>query len=306
MLKKILWRLFVGICFALPFGILAAVSVQAQELDEETGKNECVGCHEITQTHWEESAHGQSFNNSTFQMAWKEQGSPDECLACHTNGFDQMMGTSGTDSVSCSVCHGPEPSEHPEEIMPTDISSRLCGTCHLDTHAEWETSSHGKEELACVRCHNPHTTDLRADGVQELCQSCHNEATHYYSYTAHAAEGLLCSDCHLRVSETKIGDGHGQRVHSFAVDLETCSDCHSDDMHYPLPGSAMTEEDNTATTQPVLSMASMPTIQNEPDPVGPMGFAVLSALVGMGFGIVAAPWLTKWNRRTKEEINNEQ
>lgn len=309
MFKKIIWRLFVGLCFALPFGILASVSVQAQEIDEEVTKNECVGCHEITQTHWEESAHGQSFNDPIFQKAWREQDSPDECLECHTSGPDQPFGQFEAESVSCSVCHGPEMGEHPEQIMPTDISSRLCGSCHLDTHAEWETSSHGQEDLACVRCHNAHTTELRTEGVQELCQSCHNDATHFYNDTAHANEGLLCSDCHLRVSESTMGDGHGAREHTFVVDLDTCSDCHSDDMHTAPAMTALTQEDTTGTDEgtddPVLAMASMPTLQTEPDPVGPMGFAVLAALVGMGFGIVAAPWLTRWNRRIDKGHDND-
>ena len=306
MLRKIVWRFFIGLCFALPFGILAAVTVHAQEIDEEVAKDECVGCHEITQTHWQESAHGQAFNDPVFQKAWREQNSPDTCLECHTSGYDQVQGIFETDSVSCSVCHGPEIGEHPEEIMPTDISSRLCGSCHLDTHSEWETSGHGKEELACVRCHNAHTTELRADGVQELCQSCHNEAAHYYNDTAHAKEGLLCADCHLRVSDSTMGDGHGKREHSFIVDLNTCSDCHNDDMHNPIPADVMTQGSTTETAgEPVLAMAAMPTLQKEPDPVGPMGFAVLAALVGMGFGIIAAPWLTKWNRRIEKEKGHE-
>ena len=44
-------------------------------------------------------------------------------------------------------------------------------------------------------------------------------------------EGLLCIDCHLIVSETEIGDGHGQRMHTFSVDMGTCSKCHIDNLH---------------------------------------------------------------------------
>jgi formate-dependent nitrite reductase cytochrome c552 subunit len=185
----------------------------------------------------------------------------------------------------------------------------MCGNCHLDTHAEWEGSIHGQENLACVRCHNPHTTDLRADGVQTLCQSCHNEVAHFYSYTGHAEEGLLCSDCHLRVSdaaEGQMGEGHGQRVHSFTVDLESCSQCHEDEMHYP-GEDAMTLEDDLGTAmEPALSMASVVPLNSEPDPVSPFGFAVLASLVGMGFGIVVAPWLEKWNRRVSNEGNKDE
>mgnify|MGYP003574002606 CR=1 FL=1 len=310
MFNRWLLRLFVGLCFALPMGILAVVTVEAQTVDEEEPSgSECEGCHEITQAHWSESAHASSVEDPIFQEAWLKQGSPKECLACHTTGYDPASGLWETESVSCSTCHGPDPGDHPEKIMPTDISSRMCGSCHLDTHTEWEDSVHGQEDLACVRCHSPHTTELRADGVQELCKSCHNDVTHFYGETKHAEEGLLCSDCHLRVSdaaEGAMGDGHGQRVHTFAVDLESCSKCHEEEMHYPSTG-AMTPEDNSILeTGPALSLAAAVPLNNEPDPVSPFGFAVLATLVGMGFGIVVAPWLEKWNRRMKNEGNQDE
>lgn len=310
MISRWLWRLFVTLCFAFLLGTLAVATVEAQTIDEESSGSECEGCHEITQTHWSKSAHANSVDDLDFQKAWREQGSPTECLACHTTGFDPATGTWETESVSCSVCHGPDPGEHPEQIMPTDISSRTCGNCHLDTHTEWEDSVHGQENLTCIRCHSPHTTDLRADGVQSLCQSCHNDVTHYYGETKHAEEGLLCSDCHLRVSdaaEGNMGEGHGQRVHTFTVDLESCSQCHASDMQHPAEG-AMTPEDDSIVegTEPVLSLASAVPINNEPDPVSPFGFAVLASLVGMGFGIVVAPWLEKWNRRVSDEGNRDE
>ncbi len=309
MLNRWLWRAFIGLCFAFPVGILAVVTVEAQTIDEESTGGECEGCHEITQTHWSESAHANSVTDPIFQEAWRKQGNPPDCLTCHTTGFDSANGTWEMESVSCSVCHGPDPGEHPEQIMPTDISSRTCGNCHLDTHTEWEDSLHGQENLTCVRCHSPHTTDLRADGVQSLCQSCHNDVTHYYGETKHAEEGLLCSDCHLRVSdaaEGDMGEGHGQRVHTFTVDLESCSQCHLADMQHPAEGAMTLEDDSAAETESILSLASALPIKNDPDPVSPFGFAVLASLVGMGFGIVVAPWLEKWNRRVSDEGNRDE
>lgn len=305
MLSRWLWRFVVGLCFAFPVGILAAVTVQAQTLDEQPTQNDCEGCHEIIQTHWKDSAHANSVQDPQFQQAWLVQGSPNECLSCHTTGFDPVAGTWEAESVACSICHNPAPNDHPEQIMPTDISSRMCGTCHLDTHAEWQGSIHGQEDLACVRCHSPHTTGLRADGVQALCQSCHNEEAHFFAYTGHADEGLLCSDCHLRVSEAEMGDGHGRRVHAFTVDLDTCSQCHNEEMHYPT-GDAMTAGENPGASEPVVSMASAVPVQEEPDPVSPFGFAVLASLVGMGFGMIIAPWLEKWNRRVKDKGQKDE
>jgi hypothetical protein len=292
-------RIFIGICFAFPLGVMAtAVTVQAQTPEQTNEKDDCQGCHEIIETHWEDSAHAKSITDTVFQQAWQEQGQPVECLACHTTGFDPETGEYEADSVTCTVCHNPVPTNHPEDIMPTDISSRMCGDCHLDTYTEWEGSTHGKENLACVRCHSPHTTGIRADGVQELCQSCHNNEAHFYSYTGHAEEGLLCADCHLRVNDGQMGDGHGQRMHTFAVDLETCGKCHGESMHYPTVAAAAGVGSNLVTPNTIAPM-SMPQLNAAPEPVSPFGFAIIAALIGMGFGIVMAPWLENWYRRNK-------
>jgi hypothetical protein len=104
-----------------------------------------------------------------------------------------------------------------------------------------------------------------------------------------------------------MGEGHGKRVHTFAVDLETCSQCHEGEMHYPDPSGAMSaEEDVEQAETPAISIASAVPINNDPDPVSPFGFAVLASLVGMGFGIVIAPWLEKWNRRANEEGKKDE
>jgi hypothetical protein len=288
----------VGNCFALPMGFLAVAVVEAQDPLQESTDNECQDCHEIIQSHWEESAHGQAVSDEVFRQAWEEQGSPSECMSCHTTGYDPATGEWEQDGVACQVCHYPVSENHPEAVMPTDISSRLCGTCHVDTYAEWEESTHGQEDLACARCHNPHTTDLKKDDAQEVCQACHNEETHFFTYTGHAEEGLMCADCHLRVSEAQMGEGHGQRLHTFVVDIGTCTECHGDTLHYP------TGED-TVQSDAVEASLSMPigdaSVSMTPDPVSPLGFAVVAALVGMGSGMVLAPWLENWFRRARRD-----
>jgi len=298
MLTQLIKRVFIGLCFAIPLGVVGtAVSVQAQSPVPTNAQDDCQGCHETIETHWQESGHAQSINNPVFQQAWQEQGQPKECLACHTTGYDAQTGDYDVDSITCIVCHNPIPANHPEDIMPTDISSRMCGECHLDTYAEWEDSVHGQENLACVRCHSPHTTGLRADSIQDLCQSCHNNEAHFYSYTGHAEEGLLCADCHLRVTEAIMGDGHGQRMHSFAVDLDTCAKCHGESMHYPAVAAASVGG-SLVTTNTAAPM-EMPQLSPAPEPVSPYGFAIIAALIGMGFGIVVAPWLESLYRRNK-------
>ncbi len=296
MIARFIRMIFVGLCFALPFGLVTAVA-QAQTL-QPPADGECQDCHEITQVKWANSAHGQALSSPTFQATWQEKGSPAECLACHTTGFDPETGTYAYEGVSCSTCHSSDTGNHPDEIMPTDVSSRMCGECHLDTYAEWETSTHGAENQTCATCHDVHSTSIKAAEAQELCQSCHLDEVHYYQYTSHSEEGLLCTDCHVNVSGSIMGEGHAQRKHTFTVDLNTCNECHSQGLHYP-SGQLMAEAG--IGQAPQQSGLAMPidghTVVAETTPSSPFSFAILAALVGMAVGMVISPLLERWYRR---------
>lgn len=316
MITHLLKRIVIGLCFAVPLGLLGVVVAEArsplQDAPREPLPTDCNSCHESVVTHWEESAHGQAVADPVFQRAWQEQGSPSDCLRCHTTGYDAETGTWETEGIDCQVCHSMEPgtTSHPEQIMPTDSSSRACGTCHIDTHAEWQTSAHGEGELTCVRCHNPHTTNIRAGNVQDLCKTCHTEEGHFYTYTGHAQEGLLCTDCHLRVSDSQMGEGHGQRLHTFAVDLDTCNRCHDHEMHSPMTngeevrtGAAtlVCAQDELAAAAEQAPAANEVAVQEEPAPANPMAFALLPALFGLAFGVILSPWIEGWYRRVTQK-----
>ncbi len=298
---KLLSRLFIGLCFALPFSLLTGAIVHADLRVQEAEVPNCQACHPSIQTTWETSAHGLALSDPVFVEAWEEQGKPGSCLACHVSGYDEATGTWIQDGVACIACHSPIPSNHPNQVMPTDVSSRICGDCHIDTFAEWENSTHGQDGLTCLRCHSPHSTSLRAGDVQELCQACHDTEVHFYSFTSHSEQGLLCVDCLLRVSEGQMGEGHGQRVHTFDVDLDTCNDCHAEAMHYPVTsGSA---EADPPLQAGVIILPEETLLNRDPSPVNPLGFAVVAGLVGMGLGLIVAPWLERWYRNLRIEAN---
>ncbi len=295
MLKRMLSRFFIGLCFALPAGLVVVAVGQASPYQQDQPLEDCQECHEIIRTHWEDSAHGNALSNPAFQEAWARQANSESCLPCHTTGFDPEAGTWEAEGITCVVCHHPVSENHPEQIMPTDVSSRLCGGCHLDTYDEWADSAHAQEDLACVRCHSPHTASLKATDTQELCRACHNEEVHFYSYTAHFQEGLLCTDCHLRVTDTQPGEGHGQRMHTFTVGRESCGgECHGDEMHFYISEGAAPDTPEQAGMAPLIGDTIL---QSEPDPVSPMGFATLAGLLGMAFGMILAPWLERWFQR---------
>lgn len=306
-------RMMMGVTFALILGFVTFAVTQAQATDPEVyGSDDCGDCHETVSTQWENSIHGHASVAETFLAAWVEQGSPPDCLRCHTTGFDPDTGDFEKEGVSCATCHPSDPAEHPQKIMQTDISSRMCGDCHIDTFDEWETSEHGQEELTCARCHNPHTNELRAGSMQDTCRTCHKEETHFFTFTAHAEEGLLCTDCHLATKNEPLGNGHSQISHTFSVGTETCSACHSDDMH--MPNGSVTQASAEAVVMeagflPTNHGESMINTTTQPSASSPYNFAILAALIGMAFGLVGSPWLEKWQEKLRAEKSggrNEQ
>jgi hypothetical protein len=82
-------------------------------------------------------------------------------------------------------------------------------------------------------------------------------------------------------------------MHTFTVDLESCGECHSDEMHYYVSKAASPDDPEQAGI--AFRMEDV-MLQSEPDPVSPMGFAILAGLVGMASGMVIAPWLERWYR----------
>jgi len=294
MLNRWLWRVFVGLCFGLPMAFLAVAVAAADTPLQSSGNNDCQECHTIVTQHWQESAHATAVSDPVFQEAWHAQGENSDCMACHTTGYNAARGTWEADGVTCEVCHTITYGEHPDAIMPTDISSRLCGQCHLETHTEWESSSHGQEDLPCIRCHNAHTTQIRKSDTQELCQTCHNREVHFFSETVHAQEGLICTDCHIQVDESNMGEGHGASTHTFVVNIETCESCHENDLHAPATIAMSVAQADSSESFPQPPRAE---VYAEPSPVSPVGFAVIAALIGMGSGMILAPWLETWFRR---------
>lgn len=291
--------------------LLLTVSVaNAQDERPEQGTDECTGCHEGLRHYWEDSAHASALSDPVFQEGWQAQGSPPECLQCHTTGFDPATAAYTEEGVACLTCHSPVPANHPDDMIPTDISSRLCGDCHVETFNQWELSGHAQEDLNCNNCHNAHTTELRAEHSQELCQTCHEAESHRYAMTAHAQEGLLCTDCHLRVdAEAPLGEGHGQRSHTFGVDLATCNECHANEMHAGEVGmvSFGTAEEAVSCypAQVVEAQVNAPTsVEQHAVDDTPHGPSPLVYIVPAGFGVVFGSLMAPWvERRVRGDKN---
>ncbi|NHZ71600.1 MAG: hypothetical protein GWP17_00730 [Aquificales bacterium] len=315
MIKRWTIRLLVGLACGLSLALFTILVAQAKPAVQIPLPDDCGECHESIVVNAEASQHGQAFADPAFQEAWQEQGSPLECLACHTTGYNEMTLTWEEEGVGCATCHemGPNSTHHPEQVMPVDRSSEACGTCHVDTHEDWAISQHAEEDLACVRCHNPHTTDLKKESVQEVCIDCHNEEAYFFAYTAHSQEGMICTDCHLQVAETPMGEGHGKRAHTFAVDLTTCNSCHEQQMHSTnrdaifeaTMAGAMGGEagDGETAVTPCESLETLQRARNDiifpgevhpeaPASKAPTQPAPLSFLIAVGFGLILGIMVT--------------
>lgn len=305
--RQSLAKIFIGLCFALPLLFFTVKVGEARSRVQEaeptpTNTESCQSCHADTHDDWMDSMHGQATDNRAFLLEWKKDGNPEECLACHTTGFDPITGEWDADGITCESCHSPAPADHPQEIMPTKATAEDCGTCHVDTELQWRTSGHGQQDLSCVNCHNAHTTGIRANDPQELCRTCHNQESHFYELTAHAEQGLQCTDCHLRVTDASSGEGHGQRIHTFGVDLRSCTQCHGEEMHYPVEDAmsspqevAMTVDETTLEATPAAQPPA-PALADEPQPASETNY-ILAVTVGLALGIIVAPGLDHLYRR---------
>lgn len=307
-MKKIATRLLVGLMIAIPLMLVSfalakagSISVQSPQATPAT-ELICPACHESFQTAWEQSAHANSMKSEAFQAEWAKQGSPGECLTCHTTRYDPDTDTYMSDAITCAACHDTTTANHPMEPMAADRSAKLCGTCHTETYFEWQASAHRQNGIDCISCHDVHSTNLKAADAAEQCASCHRDRASNYAMSAHSKEGLSCADCHLAKLDGGI-EGHARLDHSFGVKLGTCNECHAYQMHDP---SEVHPEHNDPASVPVdaLSAVESSVVVSEPSPVSPVGFAVIAGLFGLAAGAVVAPWLEKAARRrgsNKEE-----
>ncbi len=288
-------RIFYGLLFALPVGLVSAVWVQASvptQADPPPSISECAECHRAFVQAWEQGAHGQAASNPTFVTAWEQQGQPESCRECHAP-IDSDADGQVASGVACTVCHQPVPANHPTQPMPADRSADLCGQCHVETTFAWKVSQHRTNDLTCVDCHGQHSTTLKSGDVSTLCSRCHEERASVFVHSSHGNEGLSCADCHLGPIVWEGSEIHQVRDHSFYVNLASCERCHSDQLH----AAMLQEAEPQAESSPHVVGLETAGLSMEPDPVNPMSFAVLSGLIGMAAGMILAPWLERWYKR---------
>jgi len=198
----------------------------------------------------------------------------DTCQACHEDIFNAFQKNPhhqveadkkrGFEHNACESCHGPG-SKHAESMVAADIrnpakiapaaADKVCLTCHLNqpTHVGRITSSHARNQVACVACHSIHANGpnglvaRKIPDVNKLCASCHPDvwASFQRPYTHKLPQGAMsCVDCHnphgtflprslqtVSANEPGCLKCHGDKAGPFIyehapVKLEGCMACH--------------------------------------------------------------------------------
>lgn len=312
--EKVIIALMVALLFAA-VTILAASAQDVTPPPTEEEEETCADCHEEFQMTWKNGPHGKAKEDPIFVNAWTDQGKPSACLSCHVTGYDEATGTWLEDGVSCAACHADDGGDHPKTTMSVDVSGGTCGNCHTDARfgqEQWEESTHYATGMDCTTCHDPHNASLKVtmnlkdqtiEDASRLCISCHEEASMKFPYSIHSQQGITCIDCHLEHVETDAAV-HQVADHSFKASIQTCNNCHAEQMH--ADGEAAATENAavapaaaapTPTSEPAAVISNQsPIVSPEPGPVSPLGYAGITALIGIAAGMLLAPWLERGYR----------
>ncbi len=106
------------------------------------GSQICIGCHQGLHPDAVDGWH-KSPMSTTFERI-KDEPIIDNCLPCHTTGFNPETGHYSEASVGCEACHGPG-----ADAVNLATAGRVAE--HRDAIRLDPDSS-----LVCARCHNPH------------------------------------------------------------------------------------------------------------------------------------------------------
>jgi hypothetical protein len=131
--------------------VAAAGPIDPLALKGYVGSIVCVGCHQGLHAEAVDGW-GKSLMSTTYERI-KDEPVKDNCLPCHTTGFNPETGHYSEEGVGCEGCHGAggeavklvlsgKVSAHKEAIRLNPDSSLVCARCHnphvpVGTHAEY-------------------------------------------------------------------------------------------------------------------------------------------------------------------------
>ncbi|MCC7477642.1 cytochrome c3 family protein [bacterium] len=186
------------------------------------GSQECLYCHKEMKKGFLDTAHARSLADPL--LALDRQG----CESCHGAGGAHAVLRS---RAAIFAFDWQESAQH----------NAICLRCHdwLTSPLEWERTAHGKAELRCTQCHDPHPDEEQSyrwllSTQQDLgCVQCHLDVAQDFSRMSHhpvqvsmasdpGAKALHCTDCH------DVHAGYGRSMLARRTASETCITCHAD------------------------------------------------------------------------------
>lgn len=246
------------------------------------------------------------------------------CNSCHEQqvadletGLHELAIERGNlKAAVCTDCHGAH------DIQPStnrpQLVAGVCGDCHISTYDEWRSSPHvGVGPLGCVKCHSPHSQELRVGDVDQLCQNCHKAPSDIYIHEQHigsTAYNITCADCHM-FSESQaeiVAIEFKPTGHTMMMDARPCNSCHE---YLETTGQwaqiADTVNDRIASERDQLrerASALESQISAAHEQTGISVQLTQGLIIGLGLGITLAvvlvPRFSKGSRR-KEETKDE-
>lgn len=280
------WAVVLG---AITLILVAAPAVLADQ-PAPVDPNTCALCHQAEVRDWHNSPHASAMDALSGHEDLTCQAASDpgcDCLTCHTTGFDTSSQMPASGGVTCEACHGPLVTGHPESgEMQLNVDSSICSDCHVDTHAEWQTTAHGEAGVQCIGCHRSHTQNLRLDD-QKLCESCHSERLSDGGHIAHAKATVSCVDCHTSPAMTAVAEDGAMPSpsHEFSVATEACESCHSDTFRTDSAATASEDRENIfASTDSLATAAAALSVAESSNRQWLQGATVLSFGLGIGVG----------------------
>lgn len=191
--------------------MLAAQVSFAQKVDFNDAKS-CKGCHADIYNEWETTRHSMSWTSDDYKKQTKDY-SKQECLNCHAPqpffeagiGKEPVLRANDRPSgINCLTCHRKnnavmavykDSKGDCNPVFTEDLNgNKICSNCHLNTSAEWQTSSYskpGKNFSSCVDCHMKSVKRPAAKGgpVRDVHQ--------HITYGGHDKKALEFSTLHL-------------------------------------------------------------------------------------------------------------
>lgn len=175
---------------------------------------------------------------------------PEVCKNCHQQQYDTYVthkhgvksdSRTPANAGGCAVCHG-DGTAHVKagggrgvggivnpgsKTLAADAKNKICLTCHQGgKRIHWAGSTHATRDIACVSCHQVHTTHDKARDKAtqtEVCFTCHKEQRAQINRPSRhpVKEGkVVCSDCHNPHGSA------GPKLLARDSVVETCYTCH--------------------------------------------------------------------------------